>query len=736
MSMTHHFSLRREPFEFYPEFDSAGEFPLSEFAEDWQGEVPAGTPVKDDFIYWVQESLNALQGSSLKLDGDIGGSDSNTRKAVRAFQRSKGLPLLSNSGPICPDTERALIAAGKTFPLKEARGAEPLALTLYVNIPLQIPLAGAKSMTGIFIPENYCPLPQIDLIVFLHGFKLRTHDPSYSIDTYWSLPLFRLREEVNQSGKNVILVAPTLGPSNQPGSLTCPGGFDRFLERVIEALKLRGPYASSKTSPSIRNIILACHSGSGEVMRAIAMGSDASVAKIQECWAFETSSMGSAATWKTWPKPPLKTKLFIHPRSGNPGQALCENLTKTRMPASGQVTCTPNIFAEKTTIEHDAVPMTLFKDRIQKASFLVDKSSCAGKQSRRMKPPTRSRSRLSGELSQPGYGSAFGRYPSAHEWPGEMEFETAQPTRGSESNFEWENREDAFEEPEEEAYETIRLSQGSHEFETSLATVPKPKTISLFNTDLNAPYFGGNFNFLYNGGSNEAWITYNTYFSYTRSFSQTEKDLLLDNLKKAVAIWDDCAEIQVKDVAGNYNDRIRLRFKLNIVTNSRNANKRTQVHPNGSRSVFFIDKDRETVMRDLNIFIGSSRNVLVHELGHVWGLKDEYKDRWISMKLSLGHVGPDSPLIKDTRSIMNVAYDDKGEFRTRFFQHFGRTILGAFWGLKNYMIPARFNGKVVSNSVMGRIALRKRNISGDPPYTADQPPFNTVFTNIQIAKRA
>ncbi|HEX7334096.1 MAG TPA: hypothetical protein VF290_21500 [Pyrinomonadaceae bacterium] len=270
-----------------------------------------------------------------------------------------------------------------------------------------------------------------------------------------------------------------------------------------------------------------------------------------------------------------------------------------------------------------------------------------------------------------------------------------------------------------------------------LETVAAPKTISIYNTDLNAPYFGGNFNFLYNGGSTEAWITYNTYFSYTKSFRQDEKDRLLENLRQAVAIWDGCAEVQVKDVAGNYNDRIRLRFKLNIVSNSKNANKRTQVHPNGSRSVFFIDKDRETVMRDLNIFIGSSRNVLVHELGHVWGLKDEYKDRWISMKLSLGHVGPDSPFIKDTNSIMNTGYaTNTGEFRTRYFVHFGRAILGAFWGLKKYMIPVSHNGKVIAHNVLGRIALRKRDIAGNPPYTADRQPFNTAFTNIQIAKRA
>lgn len=307
-----------------------------------------------------------------------------------------------------------------------------------------------------------------------------------------------------------------------------------------------------------------------------------------------------------------------------------------------------------------------------------------------------------------------------------------------ESDFEWENREDAFEEPEEEAYQTIRLSRGSREFETAMPAVASPKTISRYNTDLSAPYLGGNFNFLYNGGSNEAVITYNTYLSYTKPFPKDKKDKLVEYLRQAAAIWDGAAEVQVRDASGNFNDRIRLRFKINpSITNPKNANKRTQVHPDGSRSVFFIDKNRETVMRDLNIFIGSSRNVLVHELGHVWGLKDEYKDRWISMKLSLGHVGPGSPWINDTLSIMNSGYDnDNGEFRTRYFQHFGRAILGAFWGLKKYMIPVRQGGKVVANTVQGRIALLKRDIAGSPPYNSDKLPFNPQFTHIQIAKRA
>jgi peptidoglycan hydrolase-like protein with peptidoglycan-binding domain len=267
---------------------------------------------------------------------------------------------------------------------------------------------------------------------------------------------------------------------------------------------------------------------------------------------------------------------------------------------------------------------------------------------------------------------------------------------------------------------------------------PVPKSIWRNNTDLDAPYFGGNFNFLYNGGSSEAQITFNTYLSYRKNYSEPLKRAFINHLDAAAKVWDGAAELQVRDISGNFNQRIKLRFKLNIVRDSKNANKKTDIHPDNTRSAWFMGKGRETVMRELNAFIGSSRNVLVHELGHVWGLLDEYDIRWIEKKFSLGHVGTGSPLLADKLAIMNDGYADElrdtGEFRGRYFKHFGRAILGAFWGLKNHVIPIKHNGKVVANSIQGRIALLKKNIANSPPYANDSSPLNPRFTLIQVAK--
>jgi hypothetical protein len=276
-------------------------------------------------------------------------------------------------------------------------------------------------------------------------------------------------------------------------------------------------------------------------------------------------------------------------------------------------------------------------------------------------------------------------------------------------------------------------------FESPVMDAKAPKTIALYNTDLNAPYFGGNFNFLYNGGDDKATVTFNTYLSYRKNYTAYEKKNFVDNLRDAVAVWNEAAELQIKDRNGNFSKKIKLQFKLNeTIRNPKNANKKTDIHPTNTWSSWFNGKNREIVMRELNVFIGSSTNVLVHELGHVWGLMDEYDTKWYEMKFSPAHVGAGSPLIKDTKAIMNIGYQDEisdtGEFRGRYFKHFGRALLQSFWGVKDFMIPVKHNNRIVSETVQGRIALLKKDIAGAAPFTTDVLPFNPQYTGIQVTK--
>lgn len=331
--------------------------------------------VQDRYILWLQQSLNKVLNFRLAEHGAL---DTKTRNALSTFRRRRRLS--SRGDLICPDTEQALVAAGADPPpgmVLDSSEPAPAALTLYVDIPLQIRLGKAKSRTGIFIPDGFCAVPQVDLIVFLHGNKARNHKQDFSIDQFWKLSEFLLREEVNKSGRNVILVAPTLGPVNQPGSLTCTGGFDKFLNEVLAALKQHGPYNNTQTIPSLGNIILASHSGSSWVMQRIAHGADAAAKKIQECWAFEPHSMSNASKWKTWARSRSQTKLYIYYIERRAGEQFCKTLSGKKVLRPTQVTCAHNILAEKTSADHDSVPAAHLKDRIQGAPFLVTKSSCA-----------------------------------------------------------------------------------------------------------------------------------------------------------------------------------------------------------------------------------------------------------------------------------------------------------------------------------------------------------------------
>jgi len=94
---------------------------------------------------------------------------------------------------------------------------------------------------------------------------------------YWNslghpvLKSFLLREEVNKSGKNVILVVSPLRPFADAGKLADEGGLRAFLDRVADGLWRGGPHARLPQAPKVRHLILAAHSGGGAAAPASAL---------------------------------------------------------------------------------------------------------------------------------------------------------------------------------------------------------------------------------------------------------------------------------------------------------------------------------------------------------------------------------------------------------------------------------------------------------------------------------
>jgi hypothetical protein len=254
-------------------------------------------------------------------------------------------------------------AAAATFLRRED---QPPRVTIYVSIPLGGE-APARPMTGIFVPANFRVEPQVDIILYLHGHHRKgpNDPPNQTIARYWNRAVhsyFDFREGLNASGKNVILVAPTLGPRSEAGRLMHPGGLDWYLNAVLAALRQHGPYPTAGAGLRIRNLILACHSGGGKPMRRLATLPSHNAVAIRECWGFDCLyNGGDEDAWARWARAHPSSRLFIHYGSGGT-QTKSEALRRMRV---------PNVFVEgRTSLAHNLVPKTHWLARLRAATFL------------------------------------------------------------------------------------------------------------------------------------------------------------------------------------------------------------------------------------------------------------------------------------------------------------------------------------------------------------------------------
>jgi hypothetical protein len=288
----------------------------------------------------------------------------------------------------------------------DRRDTTPPLVSLYLPIPLGVP--GVESQaTGVFVPRDYRVGKTVDLVVFLRGYDIKRPKAATSVGEYWNSPRhpvlksFLLREEVNKSGKNVILVVPALGPFAEAGKLKDDGGVQEFLGRVLDGLWRDGPHAALAQRPTIRHLILAAHSGGGVPLRRLAQvlgDDDAFKDKLKECWGFD-SMYGvkdkDADFWADWAKGHPGTKvtmfyLFTEKEVGKdpkllvgPGNPLdhreptgttfpaleLERLAEARM--LGNVTVVRETKAS--TLSHNEIPRTHLADLLKAAAYLGDR---------------------------------------------------------------------------------------------------------------------------------------------------------------------------------------------------------------------------------------------------------------------------------------------------------------------------------------------------------------------------
>jgi len=160
----------------------------------------------------------------------------------------------------------------------------PAEATYYFPIPLD-----GCNPTGVFFPAGFKFTSPINVLLYFHGHKLGEFK---TINQYWNGNLhgIRLREDVNAAGKNVVLIAPTMGEN--PGSslnpamgiFRQPGGGDDFLAEVARWI---GKYVPqyNKAAPGIGNVVLAGHSGAGGILSQQAK---TMTSRVCEVWGFDS----------------------------------------------------------------------------------------------------------------------------------------------------------------------------------------------------------------------------------------------------------------------------------------------------------------------------------------------------------------------------------------------------------------------------------------------------------------
>lgn len=257
----------------------------------------------------------------------------------------------------------------KDVPPLIGRETTPALLTLYLQVGVnwdaiwydKDKTAHARGMTpkmGVFVPEAVKGASKINVIIYLHGNKLRVVHADYSIQEIWAVKdegalVFPLREQLNESKKPYILVAPTLGAVDQ-GIDKIGANIDRYLEQIMTGLWVWGGDAFS-AKPAVGDLILSGHSGAGGHLLDLASGTSAYKDQVKEIWGFDVLIRGAEDAWRNWAVGHSSTtKVFVYYRAYKDASLLLAKETKG----------VESVYVLKALAEHDNVLQRHWRERV------------------------------------------------------------------------------------------------------------------------------------------------------------------------------------------------------------------------------------------------------------------------------------------------------------------------------------------------------------------------------------
>lgn len=165
--------------------------------------------------------------------------------------------------------------------------------------------------TAVYLPpKREASGNKFNVVIWLHGFYVRNHKFLFRNDPA------RLREQVRDSNKDVVLIAPFLGFEYAAGDsfagnysvkdLATPKWGERYLDEVFAAIcRFQFPDLQPPPQLQISKLVIACHSGGGTGMRNLVGSLGKYQSSLKACWGFDclygaSANPDDATFWYQW----------------------------------------------------------------------------------------------------------------------------------------------------------------------------------------------------------------------------------------------------------------------------------------------------------------------------------------------------------------------------------------------------------------------------------------------------
>lgn len=230
-----------------------------------------------------------------------------------------------------------------------------------------------QKKTALFAPSHLNVHAPVDVVVYLHGhlgahpgIKKINHSPCIKeYLNYSGARYFQLREAIEAGKRNAVLVAPTLGPRSQYGTIAKQ--FDAYMENVLAGIR-EHIIRSKKTGGDFEfgKLIIAAHSGGGSAMLQICASNNKYAKKIAEVWGFDSWYNGTSP-WENVAK--LRPALKIYGYHFNSSYLPHKPAAKIKRAQKANF-FTARVANDAPSLDHFTLLPYYFKERIADEVFI------------------------------------------------------------------------------------------------------------------------------------------------------------------------------------------------------------------------------------------------------------------------------------------------------------------------------------------------------------------------------